>query len=85
MISWDRYDAILGGKQNLDFEYDYHIDIVKSPIPIDFGVNIIGKGNKLEYKIKKCKYKNLLPQNDESNEKTDYLRKQITKNIYKEL
>lgn len=88
MISWDRYDAILGGKQNLDFEYDYHIDIVKSPIPIDFGVNITGKGNNIEYKIKKCKYKKSFLNDGnmtETNSKTEYLRKQITKAIYNPL
>lgn len=88
MISWDRYDAILGGKQNLDFEYDYHIDIVKSPIPIDFGVNVTGKGNNIEYKIKKCKYKKSFLNDGnttETNSKTEYLRKQITKAIYNPL
>lgn len=82
MISWDRYEAILGGKQNLDFEYDYHIDIVKSPVPIDFGINIIGTGNNLEYKIKKCKYKKTFSKDGNNDNKTDLLREQITKNIF---
>ena len=58
-IDWDRYRAIVGGTHGIDMTYDYHIDMVKSPIPIDFGVNVTGNADDLKYKLSKCRYKDL--------------------------
>lgn len=58
-IEWDRYRAIVGGTHGIDMAYDYHIDMVKSPIPIDFGVNVTGNADDLKYKLSKCRYKDL--------------------------
>lgn len=64
-IKWDRYEAIVGGKHTTDFTYDYHISLLKSPIPfgIDLGLNLSGKTNDMHYKLVKCKYKNLYKDN----------------------
>lgn len=77
VMKWDRYEAIIGGHQNLDFEYDYHIDILKSPIPIDFGVNITGKGNNPKYKIGKCKYKKMFSDSFDIRENSIQKTKQL--------
>lgn len=58
-VEWDRYKAIIGGTHGIDMNYNYHIDMLKSPIPIDFGINITGNDGDLKFKISKCKYKNL--------------------------
>lgn len=59
LVEWDRYQAIVGGTHSTDFSYNYHLTLLKSPIPIDFGVNITGKAEELHYKIGKCQYKEL--------------------------
>ena len=42
-LSIDRYELALGGKQNLDMSYDYHISVLKSPVPFKAGVEIKGQ------------------------------------------
>lgn len=59
LVEWDRYQAIVGGTHSTDFTYNYHLTMLKSPIPIDFGINLHGKAEALKYKIGKCKYKEL--------------------------
>lgn len=59
LMQWDRYQAVIGGTHSTDFTYNYHLTMLKSPFPIDFGVNLSGKAGELKYKIGKCKYKEL--------------------------
>lgn len=59
LMEWDRYQAVIGGTHSTDFTYNYHLTMLKSPIPIDFGINLSGKAGELKYKIGKCKYKDL--------------------------
>ena len=85
-IEWDRYKAIIGGTHTLDFSYNYHVTMLKSPIPIDFGINLSGKTNDFHYKLEKCKFKSLFKDGGfEHNKKTqtrlDQFRAEITKDI----
>lgn len=59
VLQWDRYKAIVGGEHSTDFTFNYHVDLVDSPIPIDFGLNLTGKEGQFKYKLRKCKYKEL--------------------------
>lgn len=58
-LSWDRYEAIVGGTHTTDFTYNYHVSMLKSPIPFDLGVDLFGKTDEMHYKLAKCKYKDL--------------------------
>lgn len=58
VVQMDRYRAAVGGTQDLDMNFDYHISILKSPIPIKFGLNIRGNLDKMKFGIGKAKYKN---------------------------
>ena len=85
-LEWDRYRAIVGGTHGIDMTYDYHVDILKSPIPIDFGVNITGNENDLKYKISKCRYKDLFKDggvqyNKEVNQKVRKIRQGLVELI----
>lgn len=46
----DRYRLGVYGSNNLDMDFDYHLSVLKSPIPFKFGVTI--KGNPKKYKVK---------------------------------
>ena len=60
IMEWDRYKVMAGGTNNLDLMYDYHIDMLESPIPIDFGLDLTGKPKDFHFKITfKRKYKEL--------------------------
>ena len=49
LVEIDRYRLVVGGVQNLDMTYDYHVSVLKSPVPFKTGVDI--RGNLADYKI----------------------------------
>lgn len=59
VISMDRYLAAVGGKHNIDMTFDYHVSLLKSPIPFNVGVDIKGSMDDFKFRIGKAKYKDL--------------------------
>lgn len=59
LIQIDRYRAAIGGEHSLTNNFNYHISILKSPIPFKFGVNISGSLDDIKVGIGKTKYKSL--------------------------
>lgn len=57
IVQIDRYKAAVGGTQGLDMNFNYHISILKSPLPFKMGVNITGNLDKMKFKLGKAKYK----------------------------
>jgi hypothetical protein len=79
LISMDKYQAVLSGRHNLDMTCDYHISIVKTPLPIRFGLSIKGPMENLKIRPVRCKYAKLYrpeKRNDVDN-KTMELKKLI--------
>ena len=60
LVEIDRYKAAIGGQQTLDMSLDYHISILKSPLPFKAGVNITGTLDKMKFRIGKAKYKDAI-------------------------
>jgi hypothetical protein len=61
VLSIDRYVAAIGGTQNLNMSFQYHISILKWPIPlIKIGLNLWGNPDDIHYRIASRKYENLL-------------------------
>lgn len=61
VLSIDRYVAAIGGEQNLDMSFQYHISILKWPVPlIKIGLNLWGNPDDIHYRIASRKYENLL-------------------------
>jgi hypothetical protein len=61
VLSMDRYVAAVGGVQNLDMSFEYHISILKWPLPlIKIGLNLWGSPDKIHYRIASRRYDNLL-------------------------
>lgn len=46
----DRYRLGVYGSNNIDMDFDYHLAVLKSPIPFKFGITI--KGNPKKYKVR---------------------------------
>lgn len=59
LIGMDRYLAAVGGKHNIDMTFDYHVSLLKSPIPFNVGVDIKGSMDDFKFKITKARYKDL--------------------------
>ncbi|MBQ9184317.1 MAG: hypothetical protein IJ151_00405 [Bacteroidales bacterium] len=58
-LAVDRYRLALGGTQNFDGEFQYHISVLKSPIPWKFGINLKGNFDKWKLRFGGAKYKKI--------------------------
>lgn len=62
LVEIDRYKAAVGGQNNVDMSFNYHISILKSPLPFKAGLDISGNLDnldKMKFKITKAKYKDI--------------------------
>ena len=60
IINVDRYTVAASGIHNLDESYKYHISMIKSPLPLKFGVNVWGDSfDKMKFSLGKARYKNV--------------------------
>ncbi|MDR1556739.1 MAG: AsmA family protein [Tannerellaceae bacterium] len=57
LLEMDRYRVAVGGMHNFDMTFDYHLSVLKSPVPFNLGIDITGNLDKFRYKIVKCRYK----------------------------
>lgn len=53
----DRYRAVIGGTQDFDMNLDYHVSIIKSPLPFKAGVNLTGTTDNLAIDVTRAKLK----------------------------
>lgn len=58
ILGVDRYQLAMSGLQNFDQSFNYHVSVLKSPLPFRFGINLYGNFDDWKYKIGKAKYKN---------------------------
>ena len=57
VLSVDRYSLAMSGVQHFDQHFQYHISVLKSPIPFRFGINIFGNFDSWKWKLGKALYK----------------------------
>ncbi len=56
MVQFDRYRFGINGGNDMGLNLDYHIAVLKSPIPFKFGVNIKGKPDHLRISLGRAKF-----------------------------
>ena len=71
VITVDRYRLALGGQHKIDRTYDYHLSILKSPVPFKAGIDIIGTDDDLDLKVTRARYKNLFSTKERQRRKAD--------------
>lgn len=59
LMEMDRYRVAISGQHNLDMTYQYHISVLKSPLPFRIGVNVKGDENDFKIRLGKAKYKDM--------------------------
>jgi hypothetical protein len=60
VLSIDRYQAAVGGTHYLDMHFDYHISILKWPVPlIKIGLNLTGTPDNIKIRLAKRRYADL--------------------------
>lgn len=57
MFDFDRYRIGVMGHNDLDMNMNYHVSILKSPIPFKFGINIKGNPDKLKIRPGLARFK----------------------------
>ncbi len=57
LVEIDRYRLAVGGIQHIDLSYDYHISVLKSPVPFKMGVDVKGKIPDYNISMTKARYK----------------------------
>jgi hypothetical protein len=88
VVSLDRYVAAVGGTQNLDMSFQYHISILKWPVPlIKVGLNLWGTPDHVHYALASRKYADLSsPAKTTSLESTVInLRRQVHESLRKSI
>ncbi|MBP5515622.1 MAG: AsmA family protein [Bacteroidales bacterium] len=60
LLSLHKYQIVAEGRHNLDNNYDYHVELVESPLPVRLAVDVYGTLPKLKFDLSpKLRYKNL--------------------------
>lgn len=79
LVEMDRYKVAVGGTHNLDMTFNYHLSVLKSPVPFKLGIDITGNLDDFKYKITKCRYKDIFKPAKQA--ELDSTRKNIRKDI----
>lgn len=56
LFDFDRYRLGVWGGNDLDMNYDYHVAVLKSPIPFKFGVTVKGHGDKFKIRLGRANF-----------------------------
>ena len=57
IMKMDRYTTAISGTQDMEMNFDYHISVLKSPVPLRMGININGNLDDFKFKLGKAQYK----------------------------
>ena len=57
IFEMDRYRAAVSGIHNFDMSFDYHISILRSPVPFRLGIDITGTLDNLHFRLARCRYR----------------------------
>jgi hypothetical protein len=57
MMVMDRFSTAISGKQDMDMNLDYHISVIKSPLPLRLGIDITGNIDDFKIRPGKVLYK----------------------------
>ena len=71
VFDMDRYRLAVVGNNDMDFNLDYHVAVLKSPLPFKFGINIKGTPEKMKIRLGKARL----------NEKSVASKRQLTDSI----
>lgn len=57
MFDFDRYRIGVMGHNDMDMNLDYHVSILRSPIPFKFGVNVKGNVDKMKIRLGRARFR----------------------------
>ncbi|MDE7406833.1 MAG: hypothetical protein K2M76_00310, partial [Muribaculaceae bacterium] len=62
-FDFDRYHIGVMGGNDLNMNLDYHVSVMKSPLPFKFGINITGPADDMKIRVGKARMKENMVQN----------------------
>lgn len=71
LVEVDRYRLAVGGIQNIDMSFNYHVSVLKSQIPFKAGVDIKGTFPGYNINLTKAKYKYFFSDKERHQDKAD--------------
>ncbi len=74
LLSMDKYRLVASGRHNLDMNYDYHLEILKSPLPSRLALDVKGVMPKLGFSLTKCRYPDLFEPEKQSQLESQTMR-----------
>lgn len=57
IFDFDRYRLGVMGSNDLDMNLNYHVSVLKSPLPFKFGINITGTTDDMKIRVGKARFK----------------------------
>lgn len=57
MFDFDRYRIGVMGNNDMNLNLNYHVSILKSPVPFKFGINIKGSADKMKIRLGRARFK----------------------------
>ncbi len=79
MFDFDRYRIGVMGSNDLALNLNYHVSILKSPIPFKFGINIKGNTDKMKIRLGRARFKENMAA--ETRQLSDTVRINLAKEI----
>lgn len=79
MFDFDRYRIGVMGSNDLSLNLNYHVSILKSPIPFKFGINIKGNTDKMKIRLGRARFKENMAA--ETRQLSDTVRLNLAKEI----
>ncbi|MDE6166497.1 MAG: hypothetical protein K2F58_05325, partial [Muribaculaceae bacterium] len=79
MFDFDRYRIGVMGNNDMNLNLDYHVSILKSPVPFKFGVNIKGTADKMKIRLGRARFKENMAA--ETRQLSDTLRLNLAREI----
>lgn len=59
VLSIDKYIVAMSGVQDVSTDFKYHVSLIKSPLLIKFGVDLVGNFDDWDFKLCKARYKDV--------------------------
>lgn len=56
VLTMDKYQVVAAGRHNLDNNYNYHLEILKSPLPTRLALDVKGTLPHLGFALTRCRY-----------------------------
>ena len=85
MLSMDKYQVCASGRHTLDNQCNYHLEIIKCPLPLRVGVDVTGNISKPHIKLGERRYTDLyIPEKrDEVEQRTMAIKRRIQGTLQK--